>query len=337
MVEIKGKFMEPLAALDFLKSNPVDAAFLDIEMPDMDGIELSNRVIDLQGKIAVIFVTAYNQYAVEAFRLNALDYLMKPVTIERLRETLKRIVQEKKIPMNPAKVQIHCFGKFRVTTENVEVKFRTEKAEELLAFLVDRKGNFVSRNEIIDCLWEEYDGDRALIYFNTTLHYIKKALFGHGVTVTIEHDRGSYRFDTSGLSCDYFRFQEFVIKHREVNQGNISECEEIASLYNGEYLTGEDFYWAEHNRQMLKEQFIHLLLGIARYHKNASNHPKTAEWIKQGLIHEPLHRELNYELIEVLVGSKDLIAANRYYKIYRNELKRKLRQEPDDSFMKLLG
>ena len=117
MAEIKGKFTEPLAVLDFLKIHQIDAVFLDIEMPDMDGIELANRIVDLQEGMVVVFVTAYNQYAVEAFRLNALDYLMKPVTAERLRETLERIIKEKTIPMNPAKVQIRLFGKFSVTTD----------------------------------------------------------------------------------------------------------------------------------------------------------------------------------------------------------------------------
>lgn len=337
MVEVRNTFTEPLVALDYVKNNQVDVAFLDIEMPDMDGIELANRVIDLQGRIAVVFITAYNQYAVEAFRLNALDYLMKPVTVERLRETLERIVREKTIPMNPVKVQIRCFGKFRVTTGYEEVKFRTEKAVELLAFLIDRKGNFVNRNEIIDRLWEEYDGDRALIYFNTTLHYIKKALFQMEVTIPIKHDRGSYRIDTSGFWCDYCRFGEFIAKHGKVNQGNILEYEEVAGLYGGDYLKGEDFYWAEHNRQMLKDQFIRLLLEIAGYYKNDENYPKAAEWLRLGLIHESLHRELNYQLIEALVRGNDLNSANRYYKIYQNEIKRKLRQEPDESFMKLLG
>ena len=48
MAEIKGKFTEPLAVLDFLKIHQIDAVFLDIEMPDMDGIELANRIVDLR-------------------------------------------------------------------------------------------------------------------------------------------------------------------------------------------------------------------------------------------------------------------------------------------------
>ncbi|MDD3394413.1 MAG: response regulator [Anaerotignum sp.] len=72
-------FTEPLGALEYLRSNIVDAVFLHIEMSDMNGIELANQILDFGENTPVVFVTAYNEYAVEAFRLNALDYLMKPV------------------------------------------------------------------------------------------------------------------------------------------------------------------------------------------------------------------------------------------------------------------
>lgn len=336
MVEVEGKFTEPLKALEFLKENKIDASFLDIEMPDMDGIELSNRIIDLQGKMAVVFVTAYNQYAVEAFRLNALDYLMKPVTADRLKETLDRIVEEKDISINYAGLQVQCFGKLRVTIGSGEVKFRTEKAEELLALLIDRRGCFVSRSEIIDYLWEEYEGDRALIHFNTTLHYTKKALLQHGVQVPIEHDRGNYRLDISRLTCDYCRFHTFAAGSGAPSPNNVLEYEEAAALYTGDYLSGKEYAWAERNRQMLKDQLISLLVELSGYYKAAGDYKKTVEWMKAGLIHEPLHRELNYRLVEALLLANDRLSARRYYDIYRSGLRKKLKQEPDDSFKKLM-
>lgn len=114
MAQASATFTKPLEALAYLKENKVDAVFLDIEMPDMDGIELATHILDLQGSIAVVFVTAYNQYAVEAFRLNALDYLLKPVSADRLRETLCRIMEGKAVPVPSEKVTVRCFGKFSV-------------------------------------------------------------------------------------------------------------------------------------------------------------------------------------------------------------------------------
>lgn len=336
MAEVRGKFTKPLEALEFLKANKIDVIFLDIEMPDMDGIELSNRILDLQEKVAFVFVTAYNQYAVEAFRLNALDYLMKPVTSDRLKETLDRIMEERNLKIHPVELKVQCFGKFKVSTANGEVKFRTEKAEELLALLIDQRGSFVNRSKIIDCLWEEYEGDRALIHFNTTLHYVKKALVSHGIQIPIEYDRGSYRFDIRGLDCDYCRFYAVTAQPLNINEANVLEYEEIARLYTGDYLSDKEFMWVERSRQMLKDQFFSILFRLSDYYKNLRMHSKIIECMKMGLAHENLHREMNYRLIAALLSTNDRISANQYYDIYRNGLMKKLKQKPDEDFKKLL-
>ncbi len=336
LIELGGKFTEPAEALEFLKKSKVDAVFLDVEMPDMDGIELSSHIIDLQGSIAVVFVTAYNQYAVEAFRMNALDYLLKPVSADRLKETLHRIIEVKGIRMLHRGIHAGCFGRFSVSIGTEEVKFRTEKAEELLAFLIDRRGGFVSRREIIENLWEDFDGDRAIIHFNTTLHYVKKALLLYGIQIPIMYERGGYRFDTGGLTCDYLRFCDFVENAGAIEQENILEYERTAELYTGEYLSGWEYSWVEIKRQLLEEQYIGMLLDISEYYKGAGKCQKAAKWLKAGLLRGPLHRELNYRLIEVLLLANERMLASRYYEIYRNSLREKLKQEPDEEFRKLL-
>ncbi|MDP4093647.1 MAG: response regulator [Bacillota bacterium] len=337
IVQVKGCFTEPYEAVEYLAGNKVDAVFLDIEMPEIDGIELSNRILDLQGKIAVIFVTAYNRYAVEAFRLNALDYLMKPVDEERLKETLDRIVEEKNIPISSYCIHVKCFGKFSVETDNGTVKFRTEKAEELLAFFLDQRGAFVSRNRIIDCLWEDYDGERAIVHFNTSLYNVKKALLSQGIVYTIEYDKGNYRLDINQLDCDYLKFLELVSKSIVITDMNFKEYEETAGLYMGEYLSGKESLWLERNRQTLKDLYIGLVLKLTDYYKSRNRYEKVVEWMKKGLVHDPLHTELNFRLMESLIHTGDRISAMQYYEIYENSFRAKLKQEPDVCFRRLFS
>ena len=66
-------------ALDWLENNPVDLALLDIDMPEMDGIQLAARIKNKCPETAIIFITGYSQYAVDAFAVRAVGYLMKPV------------------------------------------------------------------------------------------------------------------------------------------------------------------------------------------------------------------------------------------------------------------
>src|SRR5690606_11847105 len=79
------------------KTNP-DIVFLDIEMPWLSGFEVLDKVSDINFKI--IFVTAYNQYAIRAFKYFAFDYLLKPVERNLLKETLERINEQTDLQLN---------------------------------------------------------------------------------------------------------------------------------------------------------------------------------------------------------------------------------------------
>ncbi|WP_418791915.1 response regulator [Phosphitispora sp. TUW77] len=336
IVEIKGKFTNPVLALEFIKKVKIDAAFLDIEMPELDGFQLSNHLQNLQSWASVVFVTAYNEYAVEAFRVNALDYLMKPVDKDRLQETLHRIIQEKDIQIVSSQAQVSCFGRFKVSIGSSEVKFRTCKAAELLACLIDCRGREVGRNEIIDRLWPEYDGDRAVAHFNTTLHYVRKALLRNGVEAPIEYLRGSYRLDATAINCDAYKFMSLASASESINGLTISQYEETAALYTGDYFGDNEYGWAERNRMLFREKYIQLLIKMADYYKIAEEYSKIIELLKIGLAHEPLHSMMNYKLLEALLSVKDTIAAAKYYDIYKRGLKKEFSLQPDASFRKLM-
>lgn len=89
--EVVGEAGNGLAALELLRGQPVDVVLADIRMPGMDGIELAGHLGALEAPPAVIFVTAYDNYAVQAFDLNAVDYLLKPVRIQRLLTALQKV------------------------------------------------------------------------------------------------------------------------------------------------------------------------------------------------------------------------------------------------------
>jgi DNA-binding LytR/AlgR family response regulator len=80
-----------LDALRLLQQRRFDAVFADIHMPGLSGLELVQVINELEDPPAVVFVTAYDEYAVRAFELRAVDYLLKPVSPDRLRQTLERL------------------------------------------------------------------------------------------------------------------------------------------------------------------------------------------------------------------------------------------------------
>lgn len=86
-VEIAATATNPLEALDYLRSNPVDVLFLDIQMPGLSGFEL---LAHLPSQPIVIFTTAYDQYALKAFEVNSVDYLLKPIDPGQLDRALNK-------------------------------------------------------------------------------------------------------------------------------------------------------------------------------------------------------------------------------------------------------
>lgn len=90
-IDICRTFQNPWNAYEYVKENPIDIAFLDISMPEMNGMSLSGLLHELDAGIDVVFITAYDDYAVQAFDVSALDYLMKPVTPQRMGKTLNKI------------------------------------------------------------------------------------------------------------------------------------------------------------------------------------------------------------------------------------------------------
>ncbi|HEV7375612.1 MAG TPA: response regulator transcription factor, partial [Pyrinomonadaceae bacterium] len=87
-IEIAGSTTEPTTALNFLLNESVDLLFLDIQMPGMNGFELLAKLVT---QPTVIFTTAYDKYALRAFEVNSIDYLLKPVDPEQLERALKKL------------------------------------------------------------------------------------------------------------------------------------------------------------------------------------------------------------------------------------------------------
>jgi len=89
--ELVSTFRNGLKALEFLNTNSVDVVFLDINMPHLSGLSLS-KMID--SKTDIIFTTAYSEHALESYEVNALDYLLKPISLERFSKTITKLIDK---------------------------------------------------------------------------------------------------------------------------------------------------------------------------------------------------------------------------------------------------
>lgn len=110
-LELVDSFDNPMDAMEFLRNNEVDLIFLDIHMPDLSGVEFA-RIIDKRSKI--VFITAYDNYAVEGFKLDAVDYLLKPLGYQdflKAAEKATKLINYEKAPDEIASNQEFLFLK----------------------------------------------------------------------------------------------------------------------------------------------------------------------------------------------------------------------------------
>lgn len=126
-VELKAKCKNLLEAVEEIKKHTPDIVFLDIEMPNYAGYEIVNFFDDITFEI--VFVTAYDNYAIKAFEIAALDYLLKPIVIERLKASVNR-VKEKKLSTSPSQ-QLNLLNE---TIQNKELKniLLTDKGQQYI-------------------------------------------------------------------------------------------------------------------------------------------------------------------------------------------------------------
>ncbi|MBW1296492.1 LytR/AlgR family response regulator transcription factor [Aquimarina litoralis] len=94
-IEILASLENPLEAIPLFKSNTIDILFLDIQMPDLKGTDLAKMI---PSSTQIIFTTAYSEYALEGFELNALDYLLKPITFNRFLAAIHKVENKKPSP-----------------------------------------------------------------------------------------------------------------------------------------------------------------------------------------------------------------------------------------------
>ncbi|MBO5485105.1 MAG: response regulator [Lachnospiraceae bacterium] len=237
-LEIEGMFQSATEALRYADKHTVDLAILDIQMTEMDGILLGHELRKKNPDIMLIYITGYEKYAMDALKLHAAAYLTKPYSEEELRyavETARLLSRRKK-----KRIYARTFGYFDVFVDEKPIMFKSAKAKELLALLIDRRGGIVTTEQIINVLWEDRLNDESTQNLcSKIVKTLQAELRSYGAEEMLVVSRGSRRVDTETFDCDLY----------EMLEGNQS----VKEQYIGEYLL--DYSWSE-NRTALLDRYI---------------------------------------------------------------------------------
>ncbi|WRS27617.1 response regulator [Oscillospiraceae bacterium MB08-C2-2] len=261
-LELVGSYTDPLQALEKIETVKPELAFLDIEMRTLSGIELAELLLAKNPQMDVVFVTAYNQYAVEAFEINAIDYILKPVRPERLEKAVERIRRERGLKNTSKTLRIQFFGKFALYQGGEAIKWSRGKPRELLAYFLANEGAWLDKFKICDDLWPESPPNQALRNLQTAVWAIRKCLREYGVSaIGISYSSDSYLLELGGVQWDLQQYDQAYAAYMQSDDACTGQ--EAAMLYGEDYLAYEDWRWAFQRRANYTIKQRKLLLRLS--------------------------------------------------------------------------
>lgn len=341
-VRCVGEYCKPSEAADYVAALKPDVVFLDVQMPICNGVELAGDIMDRSADTHIVFVTAFSEYAVQAFELNAIDYLLKPASPKSVERAVARIIKLNRLKnafqSSHAGTQIHCFGKFEVrkSVDGRLIKWRTAKVEELFAYLLYHRGTIVRKGEIIDNLWPECDPKIADGNLHTSVYQLKKTLKDNGVDIAVKFIGGGYVLEP-GQAVDYdvAEFEAFITKGETLNNENIGEFEKMTTFYRGDYLRGGDYLWCMAERARLQKYFSDLAKQAARYYMHTGSCGKAEQLMLRSVEYVPYDEDAYELLLKICSLQGDRPGMMKYYETIQTTLNQELGIEPRPSLKRL--
>ena len=229
------------SALAFCRDNAPDVVFLDIRMPDMDGLTLAAEMKKLCPLVNIIMVTAYSDYALDALKLYVSDYILKPAMPEDVKNALLNLRHP--VRKSGEGLFVQCFGNFEVFYDGEPVRFTRSKAKELFAYLIDRKGASVTNAQLRAILWMDETSDyvKQGHYLAQIVHELQGILNELNLSDIFLHRRNAYAIVPDMIPCDFYQA--------------LAHDPRALSMYHGEYM-GQYPWAAYRNLTNEKELFL---------------------------------------------------------------------------------
>ncbi|GAB6992378.1 response regulator [Paenibacillus pini] len=335
-ISVAGQFTSVQSGLNHLLENHVDVIFLDIGMPEMNGLEAAEHFYRMQPEIQIVYVTAYNNYAIEAFELHALDYLLKPVDPERFSKTIKRIESHMQLSnmattpiTNPSMAM--CFSHLTLMgpSGELKLKWRTQKVQELFSFFIHHTNKWITKETLLETLWPELGLDKATTQLHTSIYQVRKVLKEWGVGAGIEYAHDSYRLLKEGFVTDIELFKQDCTVHSLMAEEDWQRLDAALKRYKGDYLEDHDYFWARPLREELNQMYIEASLRAAGYEHQTG---KSQQAIQRLLVlqqKEAFSEEICRSILIIYASMNNYNALLNYYNSYMILLRDELGIEPD--------
>lgn len=331
-VDILASYIDIHEAMAAAIEHKPDLIFIDIKMPEVNGLEAAERLNQQLPDTRFVFVTAHDEFAIQAFELNAMDYLLKPVEQQRLRKTLSRLAAtapaegEIAESVKPSSSVLRCFQ--YVHLDDHELSWRTSKARELFAFFVHRRNQLIRKDYLIELFWPDSELKRAYTLLYSTIYQIRKTLSALPHDITVNSNDLGYQLDLQGLQVDVDQWEHRLSDAPPLTEASYDTHLEIFEQYPGDYLAEHDYPWAEAERERLRTLWYQHGLKLSDFLQMAKLHDQALHVNNQLLQRFPYCEHVYWQFMKLYHELGDRVAVLRYYEQLTNMLAGEFGIEP---------
>ncbi len=332
-INVIGTFTNPHAGKDFIETEAVDIVFLDINMPEYNGMEIAKDIRKTNPDLMIIFVTAHDEYAVDSFEVQATDYVVKPILKERIDKTIARI-QTKMADLHkePALI-INLFNNIQFNFLNkqpVSIQFNMAKVQQLFLYLLHYQSRLVRKEELIDMLWPNLEERKAFSQLYNAIYMIRKEIAPYEENISITTYSDSYKVELNHTVTDVREFEASIPLLPPLTEQSITSYEELLVLYKGNYLEGYDYEWADGERYRLQTLWVNIALDVARWYDEKKEYDKLNNLCKRICDIEPITEQAYLYLMKIAAKRNENSSVHYYYTKLKNELEKEIQEKPND-------
>ena len=335
-IEVIGSFTDPVACLEAAETEAPHIAFLDIQMPEINGLEVAERLLEKNPNMYIVFLTAYDIFAVEAFELDALDYIIKPLKKDRLEKTINRyhrhvIAYGVKESHKEKVLRLHI-GEY-LSFESEENKYspivwRTAKAQELFVYLLQNHGTYVEKETLMELLWEDKNLESSASLLYTNVYNVRKALKPFGKHFVLKNRLDGYVLELNDVEVDVLDWEQQSYQLPAITPENIAEYEQMVLSFENKYFMKHDYVWLEPKRHILTKLWKSLIEDVVQCYTEHNEFEKAIQLLEKLVEEYTEDEQIYFELMKLYnhIGDIDAIAAK--YRSLIQHLRRELDAPP---------
>ena len=308
-VDVICTLQNPLELIENLNKSQIDVVFLDIEMPVISGIELALQLSMKDNAPEVIFVTAYDGYALEAFRADALDYLVKPVIDRDLDRVLAKL--EKRLNSNSRVMGKHLYSitKRCFSILDINLNFPTAKCEELFLYMLLKNKKVISKWEIIEDLWPEKGLGKGEANIRTTAFRLNQVLDKQGLDLRVKSTKGYYHFSSLSNKNEVVAVRSLPLKE-DLQNTEVPVVETLRQHNFLKIMEEKDYLWAVMLKEHESAYYKWAIDLIANYRDREPLYLQALCYLQEQF---PWKESLLVEILPLMMKMEGAIALKRFF------------------------